>query len=136
MQQANYQLARAGSIETDPLTFSDTSGVFSSEASGKGTSTPLIERNDSFLDNHPSLPKKSLGCNASQHPAPSVGARAELAELPENPGNSPTISEPFYRRSPVLREAQPEVGPTVLTRLQLTPHPHMTPTLAILGDVR
>ncbi|GAA1114016.1 type IV secretory system conjugative DNA transfer family protein [Arthrobacter flavus] len=117
MQQAIYRLARAGGIETNPMTFTQKSGVFSSAATENGSATLLTRREDTGLNGYLILPEKSLGSNAPLHLAHTVGARAEEAELPDDLGNSPAIGELTYRRSPALRETQSGIDPTELPRL-------------------
>ncbi|MBP2216022.1 hypothetical protein [Arthrobacter sp. CAN_C5] len=117
MQQAIYRLARSGGIETNPMTFSQKSGVFSSAATEHGAATLLTRREDTGLNGYLILPEKSLASNAPLHLAHTVGARAEEAELPEDLGNSPAIGELTYRRSPALRETQAGIDPTELPRL-------------------
>ena len=117
MEQRIFRLARAGSIETNPTTFTQRAGTFASAATNSGQATLLTRREKSGLNGYLILPAAALGANAPLHLAHTVGARAEEAEMPEDLGDTPSIGTLNYKPSPALRETQAGIDPTELPRL-------------------
>jgi hypothetical protein len=126
MEQRIFKLARAGSIDTNPTTFTQRAGTFASAATGNGAATLLTRREASGLNGYLILPEKSVGMKAEIHLAHTVGARAEETTLPTDLGDTEAIGTLTYRHSPALRETQSGIDPTELPRLLANAMPEGT----------
>lgn len=112
-----FKFSRAGGIETNPATFSQRAATFASAIANTGQATLLTRRETSGLNGYLILPADSEKNNAPLHLAHTVGARADLTELPTDLGDTPAIGELHYVHSPASRETQSGIDPTELPRL-------------------
>lgn len=112
-----FKFSRAGGIETNPATFSQRAATFASAVANSGHATLLTRREQSGLHGYLIIPAGSEKNNAPLHLAHTVGARADLTELPTDLGDTPAIGELVYAHSPALRETQSGIDPTELPRL-------------------
>lgn len=123
MEQTIFRLARAGGIDTNPTIFTQRAGTFASAATNAGSATLLTRREKTGLHGYLIIPTRAVGSNAALHLAQTVGARAEVTELPTDLADTPAIGELTYHRSPALRETQSGIDPTELPRLLATAMP-------------
>ena len=107
-----FRFTRAGGVETNPATFNQRAATFASAIANTGHVTLLTRREASGLDGYLIIPADSEKNNAPLRLAHTVGARADLTELPDDLGDTPAIEH-----SPALRETQSGIDPTELPRL-------------------
>ncbi|MEH0110567.1 type IV secretory system conjugative DNA transfer family protein [Tersicoccus sp. MR15.9] len=113
-----YRMAKASSVDTNPMQFNQRTAAFAAAATTAGPATLLARRDERGLHGYLIVSEKAAVSNPQLTLAQAVGARAEAEpDLPHDLVNTPVIGRLLYHRSPVLRETQAGIDPAELPRI-------------------
>lgn len=91
MDTKTFRLSPIGSNERNPSNFTQGANTFAQAAAKLGPVTLLINRNENTLEQFVVLSQKAADANVQMQLAKAVGARLDVAEIPESLGATPSI---------------------------------------------